>query len=66
MTFVPCESTGFEFFYSRFHSRFAPGFTPDPRSISISLHHSVESIKRLFDREISHLVTLDHHLAHSL
>ena len=30
-------SPPFEFFYSRFHSRFAPGFTPDSRSNLIAL-----------------------------
>ena len=36
MSFVPCEST-VRVFYSRFHSRFAPGFTPDSRYNTISL-----------------------------
>ena len=39
MSPVPCEST-VRIVYSRFHSRFAPGFTPDSRSNSIALHHT--------------------------
>jgi hypothetical protein len=45
MHLVPCESS-VRVFYSRFHSRFAPGFTPDSRSNSISLNNSVGSRKR--------------------
>jgi hypothetical protein len=54
MRFAPCEST-VRVFYSRFHSRFAPGFTPDSRSNSISLNHSVACRKRWCDREIGSL-----------
>ena len=48
------------------YSRFAPGFTPDSRSNSISLHHSRVSRKRWIDRGIALSIIRYHHPSHFL
>lgn len=51
----------FEFFYSRFHSRFAPGFTPDSRSNSIALHRTRSGRNAYsFNANIVHGLTQSH------
>jgi hypothetical protein len=50
-----------EFFYSRFHSRFAPGFTPDSRSNLITLHHTRSGrFPHSFNVNITHGLTPSH------
>jgi len=57
MSLVPWEST-VRVFYSRFHSRFAPGFTPDSRSNSIALRRTrSDNLTHSFNAEIVHDLT---------
>ena len=54
-------SPPFEFFYSRFHSRFAPGFTPDSRSNLIALRRTrSRRIAHHFNVNITHCLTPSH------
>ena len=59
--FCSVRAHRFEFFYSRFHSRFAPGFTPDSRSTSIALNHTRSGeIAHSFNANIAHDPTPSH------
>jgi len=60
MSSVPCEST-VRVFYSRFHSRFAPGFASDSRSNSISLRRTrSDRFTHRFKANIMHGLTPSH------
>src|SRR4029077_3639246 len=57
MSLVPWEST-VRVFYSRFHSRFAPGFAPDSRSNIIALRRTRSGrIAYNFNANIAHGLT---------
>ena len=53
--------------YSRFHSRFAPGFTPDSRSNSIALRRTrLGGIAHNFNANITHGLTPSHSIPISI
>jgi hypothetical protein len=60
ISFIPCGAP-VRIFYSRFHSRLAPGFTPDSRSNSIALHHTrSDKFTHSFNANIAHGLTPSH------
>lgn len=54
----PVQAHRFALFYSRCHSRFAPGFAPDSRATSIALPHTRSGrIAQRFNANIAHGLT---------